>query len=162
MKVVFKWAIVFFITTMLWMLFEKWMGWHDVRIAAHATYSLIYDLLFFAVYLFALLDFRKSLTQAYTWKKGIYYGILLTVVVTGLSPLVQTIMHTMISPDFFGNVITLAVENNLLSPDAARAKFNLTNYILENVFGTFLLGTFCTLLLASLLVMFNRPQVSSH
>ncbi len=33
-----KWGLIFVIMMLLWMYFEKAMGWHDEYIADHATY----------------------------------------------------------------------------------------------------------------------------
>lgn len=144
-----KWAAVFFTATLLWMVFEKLMGWHGARIAQHARYSLIYDTVFVTVFVLAFLDRKRSGDPcAFTLAKALKFGLALTVAVTLLSPLVQVITHRVISPEFFPNVIRLAADNNLLTESAARGKFNLGNYIVENLVGTFALGAICALILA--------------
>lgn len=144
-----KWSVIFFSTTILWMLFEKMMGWHGERVADHANFSIIYDGLFISVYVFAFWD-KRRLTgfNSFSWTKGFKFGMVITSFFTLLSPLIQTITHKLISPDFFPNIIELAVKHDLLTLAEAQNKFNLGNYILENIIGTFALGTICSILLA--------------
>ena len=93
-----------------------------------------------------------------TFKQLFCFGMNLTTVVTILSPVVQSIFHKLISPDFFARVITLAVDYNLLSRNAAERKYNLSNYILENIVGTFLFGAFLSLIIAGILVKFSKKD----
>ncbi|MCB0629788.1 MAG: DUF4199 domain-containing protein [Saprospiraceae bacterium] len=148
---ILKWGLIFFVVTLLWSLFEKWMGWHGERISQHAQYANLYDILFAGIYVLAFRDGkRKAVPGSFTFRQGILYGATLTGIITLLSPLIQTVIHSWISPEFFPNVIQLATDNHILSPEEAQAKFNLGNYIVENLIGTFLLGLICTLLLALL------------
>ena len=146
-----KWSAIFFFTTILWLIIEKMMGWHDEKITEHATYSIIYDGLFILIFVLAFWNRRRqSGFKGFSWRNGVAYGMVITCIITVLSPLVQTIMHKFISPDFFQNVIEIAVNHNLMTLAEARNKFNLGNYILENLIGTFALGTLCSLVLAFL------------
>lgn len=144
-----KWSAILFFTTILWMVFEKMMGWHAEKIAEHANFSIIYDGVFISVFVFAFWDKRRLTSfNSFPWGKGFKFGMLITSFITLLSPLVQTITHELISPDFFSNIIELAVKHNLLTYTEAKNKFNLGNYILENIIGTFALGAICSLVLA--------------
>jgi hypothetical protein len=148
-KIEIKWGLIFFVVTLCWILFEKAMGWHGDNISQHAKYSIIYDAVFISIYSLAFWNKKKQvLPGAFTWGRGFKFGAALTGMVTALSPLVQIIMHKLISPAFFPNVIKLAVENNLLTQSAAEKQFNLGNYIIENIIGTFALGILCSLILA--------------
>jgi hypothetical protein len=144
----FKWASILFTVTLLWKVFEKIMGWHGPQIEKHALYSNMYDLLFVTIFVFALLGIRKKrFAGEMTWKQGFLSGLIITVLITAVSPITQFLAHKVISPEFFPNIINLAVENGVLSSETAEAKFNLNNYILENLVGTAIIGTVCALLL---------------
>ena len=146
-KLSLMWSLIFFTVTLLWVLFEKAMGFHGEKIHLLANYSLIYDLLFVGVYFLAFRDWRNHLViNTVSWKQGAFFGMTITIMVTCLSPVVQTITHTLISPELFSNIIKLAVDNNLMTEVAAQAKFNLGNYIQENIIGTFALGSLCSLI----------------
>ena len=57
-RIEIKWAIIFALATLLWMAFEKSMGWHDVLIEKHAIYTNFFAIIAIAVYVLALLDKR--------------------------------------------------------------------------------------------------------
>lgn len=147
-KRVLVWTLILFISTLSWMVFEKLMGWHGVRISDHATYSIFYDALFILVFYLA---FRANKQQSdhLSWKDGFFFGLKITTLMALLSPLTQTIIHRIISPEFFPNIIDFAVENNILSRSEATERFNLTTYMVQNAIGTSILGllTTCTMAL---------------
>lgn len=158
-KLILKWALILFGATIVWMVFEKLMGWHGPRIADHATYTNLYDLVFLTVFVFAFRDKRSRQPDGIlTWKEGLLYGISITAVITLLSPLTQTIIHRLISPEFFPNIINMAVEKQILTQESASARFNLTSYIFQNMIGTFILGTVFTMILA---LFFGKQRPSA-
>lgn len=152
-KRVLVWTLILFISTLSWMVFEKLMGWHDDRIADHATYSLFYDALFILIFYLA---FRVNMQQSdlLLWKDGFFFGMKITTLMVLLSPLTQTIIHRVISPEFFPNIIDFAVENNILSRTEASERFNLTTYMVQNAIGTSILGLLTTSMMA--LIMRKR------
>lgn len=147
-KVALKWALLLFLATLTWMVFEKLMGWHGDRIDEHAIYTNLYDLVFLLVFIFAFREKRSSYPdRKMTWKQGLIFGLVITVLITALSPLTQTIIHKVISPEFFPNIIAMAVDQEILTREAAEARFNLGSYILQNMIGTFILGLLFTMIL---------------
>jgi hypothetical protein len=59
------------------------------------------------------------------WKEGFTSGIILTIVITILSPLSQYIVYTFISPQYFENIIAYSVDNNRMTREQAEAYFSL-------------------------------------
>lgn len=154
-----KWAFLFFILTLAWMLFEKMLGWHGSRISEHATYSFFYDALFIAIFMMAFRDKKRHFFSGdFTWKHGFIFGLHLTIIIALLSPITQTIVHKIISPEYFPNIIDLAIENQLLSREAAEARFNLRSYMVQNTIGTFLLGLLTTVFMA---ILFRHRKLNS-
>ena len=142
---VLKWALIFFGMTIFWICFEKWMGWHGPQIGQHATFSLFYDGLFVLVFLLAFRDQRHQDPEfGSSWHARLLYGLALTLAVTALSPIVQYLWHQVISPEFFPNIIEMAVEHQILSKAQAEAQFNLASYIRQNLIGTFIFGVLST------------------
>ena len=75
--------------TLIWMLLEKLAGLHDEHIDKHA------------IYVFSLLDKRKKFYKgAMTYKQGFISGLVITAIVTVLSPLSQYITPTIITPEY--------------------------------------------------------------
>ena len=151
-KIEVQYSLLIFVVTLFWVVFEKQMGWHDVHIADHATFSLIYDFILLTLFAFAFLTQRVAhVEKARSWWSRLGFGIRISLMVTVLSPLVQWLIHEVISPNFFENIINYAVENNYLSTNEAVAKFNLKNYVFENLIGTSIIGFIYSLLLATII-----------
>ncbi|MDH4298999.1 MAG: DUF4199 family protein [Cyclobacteriaceae bacterium] len=81
-----KWGIILFIATLLWVIFEKLIGWHAERISQHARYSIIYDFVFLLVYAIAFREeYRKRPGTLLKWNQGFKFGVGITIIITGIS-----------------------------------------------------------------------------
>lgn len=136
-----KWAIIFTITALVWMVLEKALGWHDVLIEKHALYTNFFALVAIAVFVFALINKRNTdLSGKMTWKQGFVSGIIISVVVALLTPLSQYITHEFISPDYFKNAIAHAVDSGATSKENAETFFNFNSYTKIAAFGGLSMG----------------------
>ncbi len=96
-----KWGIIFLIVVLIWMYFEKFIGWHGENIADHAIYNNLFAIIAIFIYMLALLDKRKNYCGGkMTWYQGFVTGLIISVVVTLLSPLSQYITHQLITPEY--------------------------------------------------------------
>lgn len=143
-----KWGVIFVVAALLWLLFEKLMGWHGPKIDQHPTMTNLFAVVAIAVYVFALLDKRKQLGGVMTWKQGFVAGLLITAVVVVLSPLSQWLFHTFISPEYFPNAIAYSVENDLMTQGAAEQYFSLGSYLLQSVIGGAAMGVITSAVVA--------------
>lgn len=131
-----KWGIIFTIAGLLWMVLEKALGWHDTHIDKHAIYTNLFVIIAIAIFVFALLEKRnKDLGGKMTWVQGFVSGIIISVIVAILSPLSQYITHEFITPDYFQNAITHAVENTGMTQENAETLFNFSSYRIQAAFG---------------------------
>ena len=146
-----KWGVIFIIGMLLWMLFEKAMGWHGEKIAVHATYTNFFAIVAIGIYVFALLEKRKQLGGRMSWKEGFIAGLMITVVVAVLSPLAQYIVNTYISPEYFPNVIQHAVETGKATQEEAEGYFNLRSYIMQATIGAVVMGVVTSAIVALVL-----------
>ena len=146
-----KWGLIFAGVALLWMVFEKWMGWHDEGIDKHATYTLFFFPVAILIYVLALREKRQQLGGAMSWKEGFISGLIIAVVVALLSPLSQYIVHTFISPEYFENIITYSVDNNLTTQEEAEAYFNLVSYMRQGFIGALIAGLFTSAVVALIL-----------
>lgn len=136
-----KWGIIFTLVALLWMVFEKAMGWHDEHIDKQAIYTNFFGIIAVLVYFLAIRDKKNNFYNGeMTWRQGFVAGLILTLVVTLLAPLSQFITCTYITPDYFNNVIAYSVENNIMKQEQAEAYFNLKSYIIQATFGALVLG----------------------
>jgi len=150
-----KWSILFVIVYLLWMVFEKLAGWHGEHIDMHGLYTNIFGLIALGIYILAIRDKRNNYFKGIiNWRQGFVTGIVLTIIITAISPLSQYIVTTYISPEYFDNMIELSVNNNAMEQEQAEAYFNLKSYIIQAVFSALVMGV-GTAALAALIIRTN-------
>ncbi|MBK7171688.1 MAG: DUF4199 domain-containing protein [Bacteroidales bacterium] len=144
-----KWGVLFAVMNLLWMMLEKSMGLHDEFIEKHATYTNLVAIPAIILYVVALLDKRKNdYNGVMTFKQGFISGLIITLVVTLLSPLTQYITSMYITPEYFNNVINYTVENGMLTKEAAEKQFNLNSYIIQGLLFAPVMGIATSLIVA--------------
>ena len=155
LKIEIKWAIIFAVMQLLWMLLERLTGLHSLHIDKHATITNVIAIPAIAIYVFALLDKRKNFYQGImTYKQGFVSGLIITLFVTVFSILTQYITSKIISPDYFPNVIKYMVNEGQMTQEAAENMFNLKSYIIQAPIGAFIMG----LLTAAIVAIFTRKK----
>ena len=144
-----KWALVFVAMTLAWMLGEKLAGFHDTRIAQHATVTMFYAIPAIAVYVLALLDKRRNFYEgAMTYQQGFVSGMWITLFVVLLSPLTQVIVSKVITPDYFSNAIDYAISSGMMERAAAEQYFSLPSYIRMGLIGALVMGAVTSAIVA--------------
>ena len=148
-KTEIKWAIIFAIVMLMWMTLEKLTGLHSKHIDKHPMYTNFFSIPAIAVYVFALLSKRKTdYNGIMSYKQGVMAGIIITIFVTILSPLIQLITSTIITPDYFPNVIEYSVNQGLMTEEGAKNAFNLKSYTIQETIGAFVMGVITTIIVA--------------
>lgn len=154
-----KWGITFFVAILLWMFIEKLAGLHDEYIEHHAFYTYFFVLPAIAIYALALLEKRKKFYNGYmTWREGFSAGMIMTMVVVILSPIGQLIIHNIITPDYFVNVIEYTVANEIVSREDAENYFNLRSYLIQSIVSALMMGAVTSAVVA----LFVRNKRSVH
>lgn len=144
-----KWGIIFTIAALMWMYVEKAFGWHDVLIAKHAIYTNIFAIVAIVVYVLAIRDKKQNFYNDHmTWTQGFISGVIVSVVVAILAPFAQYITHEIITPKYFENVITYAVETKTMNQEGAEAYFSLTSYMMQAAFGALAMGVVTSAIVA--------------
>jgi len=149
-KLEMKWAVLFMVMTLLWMVLEKLVGLHSTHIDLHLYLTNLYAIPAILVYVFALKEKKKKdFNGQMTFKQGLFSGLIITLMITVFAPLTQWIISTIITPEYFPNVIAHSVETGYHSSlKEAQAYFNLKNYIVQSTIGTLLMGIVTTLIVA--------------
>ena len=150
-KLELKWALIFTVVALLWMVLEKAMGWHGPKIDQHATLTNLFAIPAIALYVFALRDKKASLGGQMTWKQGFISGLVISLIIMVLTPLTQYITHAVITPEYFENAINYAVENEGKTRGEASAFFNLINYILYATISAPVFGAITSAIVALIL-----------
>jgi Na+/proline symporter len=144
-----KWGLIFVIMMLVWMYFEKAMGWHDEKIADHATYTNFVAIPAILVYVFALIEKRKKhYHNVMSWKQGFVSGMIITAVVVILTPFSQMVTHDLISPEYFENVSAYAVNEGQMTQEEADNYFNLKNYLWQSAVFALIIGAVTSALVA--------------
>jgi hypothetical protein len=149
-KTEIKYALGFFMMTLLWMAMERLFGLHSTHIDKHATYTNLYAIPSIAIYVMALLEKRKEYNGIITYGQAFKSGLIMTVIITLLSPISQYITSVYITPHYFENAINFAVTSGIMTQDAAVSEFNLSNYLMYSVIGAPVMGLFTTSIVALL------------
>jgi hypothetical protein len=146
LKIEIKWAIIFSVIGLLWMLLEKLVGLHSTHIDKHMYLTNLFAIPAIIVMVLALKDKKKDFYAGQmNYKQGLISGTILSVFIALLSPLTQWITSTIITPEYFPNVIAYSVETGYYkSIEEAEAYFNLKNYIVQSTIGALLMGIITT------------------
>lgn len=148
-KIEIKWAIIFTLMGLFWMVLEKMFGLHDVNIAKHAIYTNFVAIPAIAVYVYALLDKKKNYYKGkITYRQSLVSGIVISAIVTVFSPVSQIITSTIITPDYFNNAAAYAVEQGVMTQEQAADYFNLKSYIIQSVFFAPVMGVLTSLIVS--------------
>lgn len=148
-KIEIKWAVIFMIMALVWILLEKLAGLHTTHIDKHPIYTNFIAIPAVALYAFALLDKRKNFYGGVmSYKQGFNSGLLITLFVTVLSPLTQLIVTLLISPEYFPNVIKYTVSQAKMTQERAERYFSLKSYIIQGLIGTPVMGLLTTAIVA--------------
>lgn len=132
-----KWAVIFSLMGLLWMLMEKLSGLHGRYIDYHLYLTNLFYIPAIYVLVLALKDKKKHFYNGQmTYVQGLISGILLSVLVALISPLTQWITTYIITPEYFPNVIKRSVELGYYKTIAeAEANFNYINYAKQGAIG---------------------------
>ncbi len=144
-----KWGVIFAISTLVWMYFEKGMGWHDELIAQQLIYTNLFALVAIVIFVLALKEKRKKdFGGKMSWKQGFISGIIISIVVALLTPLTQYIGNTWIAPNLFPNLINYMVETGKMTEEGAKNYFNLKSYMVQGSFGALTMGVVTSAIVA--------------
>jgi len=149
-KIEIKWALIFIGMSLLWMVLEKMLGLHSTHIDKHMYLTNLFAIPAILVYVLALKDKKKNYYNGeMSYKQGFLSGLIITIIVTVFAPLTQWITSTIITPEYFPNVIAHSVETGYhKSLEEAEAYFNLKNYILQSTVGALIMGVVTSAIVA--------------
>ena len=144
-----KWAFFFIMMMLLWMVMEKLMGLHDVYIDQHAVYTNFVAIPAILIYFFALRDKRETFYKGkMTYTQGLVSGLIITAIVTVITPALQFVTSTFITPEYFQNASEYAVSQGMMSAEQAAEYFNTNSYIIQATIGAPIMGIMTSLIVA--------------
>ncbi|MGC4234504.1 MAG: DUF4199 domain-containing protein [Niabella sp.] len=141
-----KWAIIFIVMTLLWMLLEKLAGLHSTHIDKHMYLTNLFAIPAVIIMVLALKDKKKNYYGGQmNYKQGLVSGIIISVIIAILNPLTQWITSYVISPEYFSNVIEYSLKTGYhKTREAAEAYFSYKNYAVQGTVGALVMGIVTT------------------
>jgi hypothetical protein len=141
-KIEFKWAIIFSIMGLLWMVLEKLSGLHSTHIDYHLYLTNLFAIPAILVMVLALKNKKRSFYNGQmTYQQGLVSGVILSLIIALLSPFTQWITSYVITPEYFPNVIKRSVElGYYTTTEEAQANFNFKNYAIQGAIGALVMG----------------------
>ncbi len=149
-KIEIKWGFIFIIVSLLWMVLEKLCGLHSKHIDKHQYLTMLFMIPAIWVYVLALKDKKKHYYNGVmSYKQGFISGLIITLIVALFSPLTQWIISSVITPEYFPNVIEYSLQSGYhKTREEAEAYFNLENYMKQSVIGALMMGIVTTAIVA--------------
>lgn len=146
LRVEIKWAIIFSIVGLLWMVLEKVSGLHGTYLDYHMYLTNLFAIPAIIMMVMALREKKKKSYNGHmTYGKGFVSGTLLSLFIAVLSPLTQWVTSYVISPEYFPNVIVRTVELGMFpDTETAASYFNYSNYAVQGAIGAFVMGILTT------------------
>lgn len=144
-KIEIKWAFIFSIVGLIWMVLEKLSGLHGKYIDYQMYFTNIFAIPAIIVMVLALKEKRKKYGGQITYNQGLISGIILSLIIALISPITQWITSFVITPEYFPNVIKRSVELGYYKTvTEAEANFNYSNYAIQGAIGAFVMGIITT------------------
>lgn len=136
-----KWAVIFSITLLCWILFEKTMGWNEEQFEDFWWLTLFFAPFAILMYLLALREKRRRVFGGeMTWIQGFISGVIISVFAALLSPLTEYVAYNFFTPDYFNTIAESSVTNDLMARTKMNNLFHINNYRWQSAFGLFGFG----------------------
>jgi hypothetical protein len=148
MKLEIKFAIIYCIISLSWLLLEFLAGLHTKYIEYHPIVTMFALVPSVLVYRKALISKKELLGGTISLKDALKSGLLLTVFIAILSPILLFVFYFVINPSFFDTMIKYSVENRKATFEQATDYFNFNSYLQMTVAGGLFIGTLISVISA--------------
>lgn len=141
-----KWGVLFIVAGLAWAWLEKLAGLHSTRIEQHASLTMLFMIPAFVLYWLAFREKRRQLGGQISFKQAFGSGLVISLVVTILTPLSQYLTHYVISPEYFRNITDHSVRTGAMTAEEASGYFTFKNYVVQSLLFAPLAGIITSLL----------------
>lgn len=150
-----KWAFIYSITLLAWMLLENTLGWHQERIADQWWLTLLFIPFAVFIYLLAVREKRRRVyDRKMTWPQAFLLGAILSVFIALLTPISSYIINNYITPELFFNAMDYSTKNVGMTQSDANEYVLLTTYLWQSPIGALIFG----LVTAAIVALFVRKK----
>lgn len=125
-----KWSVIFAVTYLIWMFFERALGFHSTKATAEPLFNLLFIPVSIVIFIFALRDKKAKYYQGkMDWKQGFGSGIVLSFLTALTTSIVLYITFNLVSPNFFETAISMSKNKEL-----AEFNYNIQAFVKNNIF----------------------------
>jgi hypothetical protein len=149
-------GFAFAAVSLLWLVFEYILGFHQELIEYHAWFTNLFMLPAVFIMFKGINARRKQLGGHIRFGQAFQSGFFITLIVAMLSPALQVVFHKFINPDFFSAFREYSVNQEGVSAEQAAANFNLKSYAIQSLIGSIIAGTVTSLIIAAIISFRNK------
>lgn len=132
----------------IWLYAEKAFGWHSSGASRYAIYSMIMVIPQIAVTYFNMREKSEKLFDGQIeWRKAFFSGVVLSVIIAALSPVIVFALTEFVSPGFIKSAIDQSMSKGMLE-DSAHSLYNMNSLSKQAMFGNLATGVFWSAILA--------------
>ena len=158
-KIEIRWAFIFAVMYLLWMIMEKLTGLHDKYLNKQQVVSMLILIPSIAIYVLALKKKKSNFYSGHImYKQSFISGLALTIFIVLLSPVNQLIVSYIISPSYFSNVIEYTVNSGVFTREQAETQFSITNYIVTSIVAGLITG----IIFSAIISIFIKSKPNNH
>lgn len=141
-------AVFIFITSNLWMAFEKLIGLHSTNIHLHPYLTMILPVLIIIITSKSTRLYRLKQGGKITFSHALFFGLTITAFNTALAPAGLWIFENFINPNFYNAFIKYSVDHGLHDKFTAYNYFNHNNYLKQTLMWQAGMGIVLSVILA--------------
>lgn len=142
-KIEIKWAVIFSVVTLLWLVFEKMIGLHDQHLDNQMRYMAILGILYLALYYLGLRDKKVHFYGgSINFKEGLKFALVMSLATALLAIIVQYIFITVISPEYMPNMIKYMVAHGRFDQKSAENFYTMANQMKNSAYTNLVMGVF--------------------
>ncbi|SEH65703.1 Protein of unknown function [Paenimyroides aquimaris] len=156
-----KWAGIITAFTCLWAALKQALGYH--KDFSNILIPAIYYVILTFLWAIAFVDKKKSLGKGAVWefKSAFKFGLILTGLLTILSPIAQYIIYENISPDYFNNMIEYQMAKGRQTRESLELIHNINFAIRQGVMNSLSLGVIYAALYAWVFKTKSNPNTTN-
>lgn len=137
----FKWAALATLAALIWMFFEKYLGYHSEYIRMQMLFNMLFNIILAFIYIASIKEKKRDFYKNnISWRQAFFSGLILCVLITIFYPIIQYITFQQVSPHFFDQLIQIIVESGEFTLEEAQKNFNFDSYLRQGASGNLSFG----------------------
>ncbi len=142
-KIELKWALIYSGVTLIWLMIERYFGLHDEHLDKQLRFMVILGVLYLCIYYLGLRDKKVNFYHGLiSFKEGLKFALVMSLIVAVLSFFVQFIFVKIISPDYLSNMANYMVKVGRFTKQGAEEFYSVGNQLKNSAYTNLVIGVF--------------------